>query len=296
LRKSSSFLTLSIFYFRNVVTEIEFREFFEQFGAVMDSVVMFDRDTHRSRGFGFVTFEDPTVCNRLLEMNDSGEGVGRLVMRGKTCEVKAAQPKESSMRGVAKYSRHSNMGGRGPRGSFGAVQNKPFTPLNSTPQAAFQAPSNLHLNPHTHSMPYMQDPNMHASMMYASGHYGQYSGGSVYYPTAGYMTPMYYQPNVTHGTGAAYDASSYMNGAHLNLPEVAESRTPSGPSHHPSMPLQHSVAQQQAVAYVPYNVPSAYVGYPSSVMQPLAPGLPTRPEESIDSADGTPENGQHNRE
>jgi RNA recognition motif-containing protein len=41
------------------VTEEEFREFFEQYGTVVDSVVMFDRDTRRSRGFGFVTFEDP---------------------------------------------------------------------------------------------------------------------------------------------------------------------------------------------------------------------------------------------
>jgi RNA recognition motif-containing protein len=41
------------------VTEDEFRSFFEQYGTVVDSVVMFDRDTRRSRGFGFVTFEDP---------------------------------------------------------------------------------------------------------------------------------------------------------------------------------------------------------------------------------------------
>ena len=33
--------------------------FFEQFGAVLDSVVMFDRETQRSRGFGFITFVDP---------------------------------------------------------------------------------------------------------------------------------------------------------------------------------------------------------------------------------------------
>ena len=33
--------------------------FFEQFGALLDSVVMFDRETKNSRGFGFVTFEDP---------------------------------------------------------------------------------------------------------------------------------------------------------------------------------------------------------------------------------------------
>jgi RNA recognition motif-containing protein len=41
------------------VTDHDFRTFFEKFGTVLDSVVMFDRETHRSRGFGFVTFADP---------------------------------------------------------------------------------------------------------------------------------------------------------------------------------------------------------------------------------------------
>jgi len=41
------------------VTSEEFRLFFEQFGAILDSVVMFDRETKNSRGFGFVTFADP---------------------------------------------------------------------------------------------------------------------------------------------------------------------------------------------------------------------------------------------
>lgn len=35
---------------------MEFLEFFQQFGQVVDSVVMVDRLTKRSRGFGFVTF------------------------------------------------------------------------------------------------------------------------------------------------------------------------------------------------------------------------------------------------
>lgn len=41
------------------MTNEEFRLFFEQFGALLDSVVMFDRETKNSRGFGFVTFVDP---------------------------------------------------------------------------------------------------------------------------------------------------------------------------------------------------------------------------------------------
>jgi len=38
------------------VTEEGFYAFFNQFGPVVDSVVMVDRLTKRSRGFGFVTF------------------------------------------------------------------------------------------------------------------------------------------------------------------------------------------------------------------------------------------------
>ena len=34
------------------------KEFFTTFGKVVDATVMVDRDTGRSKGFGFVTFED----------------------------------------------------------------------------------------------------------------------------------------------------------------------------------------------------------------------------------------------
>lgn len=83
------------------ITEREFRVFFEQYGLLIDSVVMFDKETRRSRGFGFVTFQDPDVAARLLvsgrkanQKNLAQEPcTGRLVMRGKTCEIKAAEPK-----------------------------------------------------------------------------------------------------------------------------------------------------------------------------------------------------------
>ncbi|CAJ1382906.1 unnamed protein product [Effrenium voratum] len=41
---------------------------FEQFGAISDCVVMTDRETGRSRGFGFVTFEDPGSVNAAITM------------------------------------------------------------------------------------------------------------------------------------------------------------------------------------------------------------------------------------
>lgn len=77
------------------VTEQEFRSFFSQFGDVLDSVVMFDRETRNSRGFGFVTFADPSVANSLLQNGERNDGVGRLTMRGKICEVKKAEPKST---------------------------------------------------------------------------------------------------------------------------------------------------------------------------------------------------------
>lgn len=40
------------------VTEQDFRKYFEEFGKITDAVVMFDRETQRSRGFGFVTFDE----------------------------------------------------------------------------------------------------------------------------------------------------------------------------------------------------------------------------------------------
>jgi len=99
----------------SIVTEGEFRAFFKKFGALIDCIVMIDPDTNRSRGFGFVSYEDPAVARKLLQMRvDNADSVksgkesdkdetetgisgeltsGRMKMRGKLIEIKAAQPK-----------------------------------------------------------------------------------------------------------------------------------------------------------------------------------------------------------
>ena len=51
------------------------REFFSQFGRVVDSTVMLDRETGRSKGFGFVSLENADV--------DSILGFGKLEIDGK---------------------------------------------------------------------------------------------------------------------------------------------------------------------------------------------------------------------
>lgn len=73
------------------VNDKQFLCFFEQFGEVIDSVVMVDRNTKRSRGFGFVTFASQDVTNSLL--NNIPGKTGIINIFGKSCEIKASEPK-----------------------------------------------------------------------------------------------------------------------------------------------------------------------------------------------------------
>ena len=44
---------------------------FSSFGEISEAVVITDRDTGRSRGFGFVTFNDEESAQKALELNGS---------------------------------------------------------------------------------------------------------------------------------------------------------------------------------------------------------------------------------
>lgn len=55
------------------------REAFEAFGEVLDAKVITDRETGRSRGFGFVTFSDAGDANSAIEQMDGAQLDGRRV-------------------------------------------------------------------------------------------------------------------------------------------------------------------------------------------------------------------------
>lgn len=40
---------------------------FEKYGEITDSVIMKDRYSGRPRGFGFITFADPSVVDRVIQ-------------------------------------------------------------------------------------------------------------------------------------------------------------------------------------------------------------------------------------
>jgi len=45
--------------------DAEFKQYFEKFGKVISAEVMFNRETHKSRGFGFIVFEQENGAGYL---------------------------------------------------------------------------------------------------------------------------------------------------------------------------------------------------------------------------------------
>jgi len=58
-------------------TEEELRELFEQHGSTASVRVITDRETGRSRGFGFVEFEEDGSAEKALQALDGSEVGGR---------------------------------------------------------------------------------------------------------------------------------------------------------------------------------------------------------------------------
>lgn len=79
------------------------RQAFERFGTVDEAKVIQDRETGRSRGFGFVTFSDDAGAQSAISGMDGKE------LDGRTIKVNEAQDKP----------RGGGGGGGGGRGGFG---------------------------------------------------------------------------------------------------------------------------------------------------------------------------------
>jgi len=60
-------------------TDDSLRQAFSAFGEVTDAKVITDRDTGRSRGFGFVTFSDATQATAATEGMNGAELDGRAI-------------------------------------------------------------------------------------------------------------------------------------------------------------------------------------------------------------------------
>ena len=65
---------------------------FEEYGTVLSSVVITDRDTGRSKGFGFVEMENDADARQAIEQLDGSE------LRGRQMVVKQAEDKKRAPR------------------------------------------------------------------------------------------------------------------------------------------------------------------------------------------------------
>lgn len=73
-------------------TDESLREAFEKFGEVTDAVIITDRETGRSRGFGFVTFQNNDDAESAVKAMDGTE------LDGRTIRVNEAKERERRAR------------------------------------------------------------------------------------------------------------------------------------------------------------------------------------------------------
>lgn len=76
---------------KNTRADEKLRTYFENFGAVQEAFVSYDRNTGRPRGFGFVVFTDAAVADRVVSQPHT--------IDRREVEAKKALPKEESPSG-----------------------------------------------------------------------------------------------------------------------------------------------------------------------------------------------------
>ncbi len=86
----------------------ELKEIFEAYGAVSSARVIMDRETQKSRGFGFVEMSDDTEAKTAIQRLDGGQ------LEGRSLSVKIAEDRKPNAGG----------GGGARSGGFGPDKRK----------------------------------------------------------------------------------------------------------------------------------------------------------------------------
>ena len=92
-------------------TDADLRDLFSEYGAVTDTVVMMDRESGRSRGFGFVTMADREGMEAAIR------GLHGKQIMARALTVNEARPREE--RPSYGGGGGGGGGGRGGRGGYG---------------------------------------------------------------------------------------------------------------------------------------------------------------------------------
>ncbi|XP_022129934.1 heterogeneous nuclear ribonucleoprotein 27C isoform X11 [Pieris rapae] len=207
------------------ITETDLRVFFGRYGKVMEVVIMYDQEKKKSRGFGFLSFEDEMSVERVTQEHF-------INLNGKQVEIKRAEPRDGSGK---LGSGGSGMGGGGMGGAPGDA---PAAGQWGPPQA----PMNM-----------------------IQGHNGQMGGPPINMPMAGPNIMQGYQGWGTSGqtSYASYGAAGGGAGPG-NYQGWGAPPGPQAPPHAPAWPATNNYtqhAQPPAQGYGSYaNYSSAPAG------------------------------------
>jgi RNA-binding protein Musashi len=114
------------------VTETDLRVFFGRYGKVMEVVIMYDQEKKKSRGFGFLSFEDEGAVERVTNEH-------YINLNGKQVEIKKAEPRDGS--NANKMSNDTNQWGP-PQGAPISMMQGPNGQMGGPPMnMAMQAPN-----------------------------------------------------------------------------------------------------------------------------------------------------------
>lgn len=107
------------------ITETDLRMFFGRYGKVMEVVIMYDQEKKKSRGFGFLSFEDDASVDRVTTEH-------YITLNGKQVEIKKAEPRDGSSNHKMNQDPNQSAGSHWGPGPVGMMQG-PNGQMNAPP-------------------------------------------------------------------------------------------------------------------------------------------------------------------
>ena len=96
------------------INDADLKELFEEYGTISSAKIITDRDTGRSKGYGFVEMEDEAEGQRAIEELNGAEYDGRTLSVSEA-RPRTERPARTGGGGGGGYNRGGNGGGGGNR-------------------------------------------------------------------------------------------------------------------------------------------------------------------------------------